>query len=234
MRTEKPNRSEYAYAVRVARAEMKESTKRMAAETPILPAHIEDTIQAIAKLHADHHQEAGTLQRLVERLTAWIGQPRSIAALTAVIALWILGNLLSALSGRPPWDEPPFAWLQGVIGLLALYVTILILTTQRREDQLAGYREQLTLELAILGEQKSAKIIALLEEMRRDSPTLKNRVDDEAAAMAVAADPQAVLDAIKESEDAPLVDELLTPADADLDALAVNEVRARAREENQD
>ena len=101
--------------------------------------------------------------------------------------------------------------------MLALYVTVLILTTQRREDQLAGYREQLTLELAILGEQKSAKIIALLEEMRRDSPTLRNRVDEEAAAMSVAADPQAVLDAIKESEDAPSTGELLSSLDGGSD-----------------
>ena len=76
---------------------------------------------------------------------------------------------------------------------------------------MAGYREQLTLELAILGEQKSAKIIALLEEMRRDSPSLRNRVDEEAAAMSIAADPQAVLDAIKENEDAPLAEEFLAP-----------------------
>ena len=199
----------------------------MVDETPILPAHIEDTIQAIAKLHADHHQESGTLQRLVDRLTGWIGRPRFIAGLTSVIALWIVGNLAMALFGTPPWDEPPFAWLQGSLGLLALYVTILILTTQRREDQLAGYREQLTLELAILSEQKSAKIIALLEEMRRDSPTLKDRIDEEAAAMAVAADPQAVLDAIKESEEAPLAEELITSADPNLDLSAINEISVR-------
>ena len=99
------------------------------------------------------------------------------------------------------------------LGLLALYVTVLILTTQRREDQLAGYREQLTLELAILSEQKSAKIIALLEEMRRDSSSLTNRVDEEAVAMAVAADPQAVLDAIKESQAGALAAELMTPVE---------------------
>lgn len=140
---------------------------------------------------------------MVERLTALIGRPRFIAGLTIVVILWVGGNLLTTFTGMKTWDEPPFAWLQGALTLLALYVAVLILTTQRREDQLAGYREQLTLELAILSEQKSAKIIALLEEMRRDSPTLKNRVDDEAAAMALAADPQAVLDAIKESEVAP-------------------------------
>ncbi len=198
----------------------------MIAETPILPAHIEETLQAIAKLHADHRQEAGTLQRAVERLTAWIGRPQFIAVMAAIIFAWISSNLIAKAAGATPWDEPPFGWLQGALGLLAFCVTVLILTTQRREDQLAGYREQLTLELAILSEQKSAKIIALLEEMRRDSPALKNRVDEEAAAMAVAADPQAVLDAIKDNEDGPLAAELMTPVN-DLDPIIVNTVRAR-------
>ena len=197
--------------------------------TPILPAHIDDTIQAIAKLHSDHRQEAGTLQRLVERLTASIGRPQFIAALTTGIALWIGGNLVLLLYDLKPWDDPPFGWLQGALGLLALYVTVLILTTQRREDQLAGYREQLTLELAILSEQKSAKIIALLEEMRRDSPSLKNRIDVEAAEMAVAADPQAVLDAIKESQDTALAAETMTPPDAGIDPLVVDKLRVQEK-----
>ncbi len=196
----------------------------MTEDTPILPAHIEDTLQAIAKLHADHRRSAGKLQRLVEQLTALIGRPLFIAVLTVIVVAWTGGNLAADALGLPAWDAPPFAWLQGITGLLALYVTVLILATQRREDQLAGYREQLTLELAILGEQKSAKIIALLEEMRRDSPTLRNRVDEEAAAMAVAADPQAVLDAIKESEDSPLTEELMT-APSEFDPLVVERVR---------
>ena len=202
----------------------------MTPETPILPAHIQDTVEAIAKLHVEHYQSAGRLQRLVERLTGWIGRPGFIALLTVAVALWCLVNVLADVWGLAAWDPPPFVWLQGVVGLLALYVTVLILTTQRREDQLAGYREQLTLELAIVSEQKSAKIIALLEEMRRDNPNLKNRIDTEAAAMAVPADPQAVLDAIKESADTPLAEALVTPA-SDLDPLAVNEVREQVHEQ---
>ena len=106
------------------------------------------------------------------------------------------GVTLMRLSIRP-LDEPPFPWLQGVIGLAALCMTALILTTQRRKDQLASHRERLTLELGILSEQKAAKIIELLEELRRDDPTIRNRVDHEAFAMSTPADPQAVLDAIK-------------------------------------
>jgi uncharacterized membrane protein len=78
-------------------------------------------------------------------------------------------------------------------------MVILILATQQREYQLAKLREQLTLELAILSEQKTAKVIQLLEESRRDNPLIRNRVDQEAEAMAQPADPQSVLDAIKET-----------------------------------
>jgi uncharacterized membrane protein len=85
------------------------------------------------------------------------------------------------------------------ISKLSLYIVVLILATQRREYQLAQLREQLTLELAILSEQKAAKVIQLLEESRRDNPLIRNRVDQEAEAMAQPADPQSVLDAIKDT-----------------------------------
>jgi uncharacterized membrane protein len=70
-------------------------------------------------------------------------------------------------------------------------VTALI-NTQRRENEFACHHEQLTLELAILSEQKSAKIIALLEELRQDHPEIRNRVDNEAAAMSAPADHHSV------------------------------------------
>jgi uncharacterized membrane protein len=82
---------------------------------------------------------------------------------------------------------------------VSLYMVILILATQQREYQLAQLREQLTLELVILSEQKTPKVIQLLEESRRDSPLIRNRVDQEAEAMALPADPQSVLDAIKDT-----------------------------------
>lgn len=92
------------------------------------------------------------------------------------------------------------------MAILALFATVLILTTQHRDDQLGSYREQLTLELAILGEQKSAKIISLLEELRRDSSNLHSRVDEQESEMSVAADPQAILAAVKDTQT--LTDEL--------------------------
>ena len=167
--------------------------------TPILPAHIEETVQAIGRVQAQHESEATALERLVEQLTAAIGRPAFLVWLALAVAVWTLGNLYSARFGYVPIDPPPFSWLQGMITLAALCVTVIILTSQRRADKLAGLRAQLTLELAILGEQKTAKVIELIEQTRRDNPLLTDRVDLEANAMAKPADPEAVLDAIAAS-----------------------------------
>ncbi|GAC1427041.1 MAG: DUF1003 domain-containing protein [Candidatus Velthaea sp.] len=164
----------------------------------ILPAHIEETIRAIAELHARQASEATAFQRIIARTTAEIGRPRFLATITVAVVVWISMNLALARIATP-LDPPPFSWLSGCVSLIALYVTILILSTQQRDDIIAGHREQLTLELAILSEQKAAKIISLLEDLRRDNPMIPNRIDAEAVAMSTPADPQIVLEAIKES-----------------------------------
>lgn len=173
----------------------------MAARPPILPAHIEDTVRSIADLHAQQQEGTATLQRIVDHVTAWVGRPAFIGILTFAILAWLLGNLAAQWLGWQPWDPPPFSWLSAVVSVVALYTTVLILTTQRHDDELASHREQLTLELAILSDQKSAKIIGLLEEMRRDSPHLASRHDAEAQAMSIPADPQSVLDALRNTHE---------------------------------
>lgn len=166
-----------------------------------LPAHVEETVQEIRRLHAAHEAKASPLQRTVERVTKGAGRPASVAFLTILVLAWIGLNLGLIAAGERPLDNPPFFWLQGAVTLSALYMTVLILTTQRRDDELAGLREQLILELAILSEQKSAKIIALLEELRRDDPHISDREDAHADALATPADPNAVANALKETQE---------------------------------
>ena len=134
-------------------------------ETPALPQHINSAVAAIAHLHAEHRQRATPVERFIERLTAKAGKPTFLARLTFLFAGWIAINLLLKLAGYEPLDPPPFAWLEGAASVAALYVTFLILSTHRRDDELASHRDQLTLQLAIMSDQKAAKIIQLLEEI---------------------------------------------------------------------
>jgi uncharacterized membrane protein len=166
----------------------------------VFPPHIEDTIRSIAQLDVEHHENATLPQRWVDRLTGLLGQPWFIGVASVVIIGWIGLNGLAPALGYRPIDPAPFPWLAGFAALWSFYLVLLILITQRREEQLAMHHAQLTLQLTILGEQKITKVIALLEEYRRDSPQLPDRIDHEADAMAESADPNSLLDAIKEAK----------------------------------
>ena len=165
----------------------------------ILPIHIRETIQSVAGLNAEHHANATHHQRAVDRITSLLGRAGFIATLTTFVVAWVSLNWFALALGYRAPDPPPFAWLAGVSSLASLYLVILILTTQRGDDRLTQRRELLNLELTILSEQKIAKVVALLEELRHDSPHLHNRVDEVAEVMAQPADPQSVIDAIKET-----------------------------------
>ena len=186
-----------------------------------LPPHIEQTVQAIARLHAAHHRRATSLQRLVDQVTAIVARPAFVGVVTIVVLSWMAFNL--ALQRTLGWriDPEGFPHLQGFGELLAIYITALVLMSQRRKDELSELREQLNLELAILTEQKVAKLIALTEEMRRDNPQLVDRVDHQAEAMAKPADPEAVLDAFKETHEGMIAEPLDDP---DAEDAARNEV----------
>jgi len=177
---------------------------RTVAETSVppasFPAHIEDTIRSIARLDVEHFESATRSQRRVEHVTGWLARPFAVAMLTLLVAVWVGANVLGPRLGIAAFDPPPFTWLANMVSLGAFYVVMLILITQRREEELAQHHAQLTLQLTILGEQKTAKVIALLEELRRDLPMIHDRVDHEARAMAEPSDPHSLLHALRETE----------------------------------
>jgi len=79
------------------------------------------------------------------------------------------------------------------VGVVSLVITTMILITQRRWLRRTERRSQLDLHMNLLAEEKVAKLIALLEELRRDLPNVKDRYDPQAAAMARGTDAREVM-----------------------------------------
>ncbi len=144
------------------------------------------SVEAVARFHREHYRRATGLQRTIDAVTDRLGRPAAVIVLLIVTGFWAG---LAAWRGGGRVDQPSFAWLELAATLAALLVSVLILVTQRREDQLADRRAQLTLELALLADKKSAKIIALLEEFRRDQPDVADRIDPGSDDMAKPTDP---------------------------------------------
>jgi uncharacterized membrane protein len=157
---------------------------------------VAENVKAISTLHERAERSVTRHQRAVEVVTRAAGRPLALYVVAALALAWSVLNGLLAHAHRPTPDPPPFFWLQGVLGLLTVLLTITILATQQRQARLAEMRAHLDLQVNLLAEQKVAKVVQLLEELRRDLPSVPSRSDPQAAAMAKPADPHAVADAL--------------------------------------
>ena len=106
-----------------------------------LPAHIADTVTGMAKVHSEHQNDASRLDLIFAKIAGWLGHPGFTLVLSGFVIAWIGVNLAFRAAGRLPPDPPPFPLLSGLVALAALYMTGIILTTQRREDIRCDHRQ---------------------------------------------------------------------------------------------
>ena len=159
---------------------------------------ISRNIGAVENFYRREDRNISRSQRILERIGLLIGQPLFLGFILLFVALWMLVNVMLHHLGLAAFDPPPFFWLQGLVGLGALLTATAVLTKQNRLAKLAEQREHLDLKVTLLTEQKAAKLIDLLEELRRDLPNVENREDLEATALQRSMNPDLVLAALDE------------------------------------
>ncbi len=157
-------------------------------EAPIATP-IDENVEAIAGLMADEQNELNTAQKAIERFSSVMAAPAFLFTLLLASGAWMVINVGMKLAGRVPIDPPPFGWLQTATGFLSLMLALVIVSTQRRQGKLNERNAHLDLQINLLVDKRTAKIVQLLEEMRLDSPSLRNRKDEEAETLKAAANP---------------------------------------------
>jgi len=160
-------------------------------------------VESVASIRARAEQRLDRHQRMMEVLTAALGRPRTVYVTLSFVVGWVAFNLvMPKLFGWQRIDPPPFFWLQGMVALSALLMTTLVLITANRQTRDAEERSHLDLQVNLLAEHKVAKLIALVEELRRDLPMVRDRIDREADAMQEAVDPNAMIEALAGASEA--------------------------------
>ncbi|AXA93244.1 DUF1003 domain-containing protein [Massilia sp. YMA4] len=162
-----------------------------------LPEAVNENLETISEFYARHKQEISPAQTAIEKLSLFFGRPAYLVGIVVFALLWIGANVFAEELGWEVFDEPPFFWLQGIITLNAFLTTTTVLIRQNRMARLADQHTHLDLQVSLLTEKKTSKIISLLEELRRDMPQVADKPDPEAEALDKPADPQAVLGAIE-------------------------------------
>jgi uncharacterized membrane protein len=167
---------------------MSEQPKRSNEPSEIHP-HVLQNIEAILALQAQVERKLSRQQVMLERVVAVVGVPQTIWIILGSIAGWCALNL--ALPQEHAFDPPPFLILQGCVALASLLMTTMVLSVQNTQGRRADQRMHLDLQVNLLAEQKIAKLIGLVEELRHDLP-IADRRDPLAQAMAEPVDPHSV------------------------------------------
>jgi uncharacterized membrane protein len=159
---------------------------------------ISQNIEAVLDFYTREERKMSRSQRIMERISRFVGQPAFLGIILIFATLWILANIALRELGRIEFDPAPYFWLQGMVGLSALLTTTVVLGKQNRLAKQEEQRAHLDLKVNLLTEQKAAKLIDLMEELRRDLPNVRDRHDSEAVALQQSMNPDLVLAALDE------------------------------------
>ena len=164
-----------------------------------LSAQVVKNIETIIGFQAKQEQKLPFKDRIIEKIAGFFGKSEFLYLQLLFFASWaICSHIAPQLL---PFGLPIFDAKEMGVDIAALLIATGVLVQQSRQDRLAEQRSHLTLQINLLTEQKIAKLIELIEELREDLPTIRDRQDLEAVIMQEATDPQIVLDILQENLD---------------------------------
>ncbi|MGD1852656.1 MAG: DUF1003 domain-containing protein [Leptolyngbyaceae cyanobacterium] len=163
-----------------------------------LPEQVIKNIETVIGMQTQQTQSLPIHIRLLQKVATVFGTASFLYLQLLFFTIWIgWSNWIGA--PELPFGLPRYELKNQMLDTAALLIATGVLVHQTRQEKLAEQRSHLILQINLLTEQKTAKLISLLEELRSDLPTLNDRKDWEAELMKEATDPQAVLDILQEN-----------------------------------
>lgn len=116
-------------------------------------------IAAVRDLEAEVRRDRTRLDRVTGAVSAFAGSPRFLAAQALAVCLWVAVN---ALPGLPRFDPYPFEFLNFVLAVEAILLSTTVLMAQNRQGREAAEQAELHLQVGLLAEQESTKMLEML------------------------------------------------------------------------
>ena len=154
-------------------------------------------IEALERRKRDEEAAASLQEKLARAITGFAGSMRFVYVHAAIYGLWIVINL-GLFPGFPRWD-PTFVTLAMIASVEAIFLSTFILITQNRMAAAADRRAELDLQVSLLAEQEITKLVQLVSGIAARMG-VEDPGEPEVEEMKRGVAPEAVLDAIEESE----------------------------------
>lgn len=136
----------------------------MTSADPKVPQRARRNLEVLRRFADEEENEASAVQLAIEQASRFFGSPAYFIGVVVFALSWIGVDTWGRAAGWPHMEPPPFFWLQGMVSLNALLLTVAVLIRQNRMAELAEHRAHLDLQINLLTEEKVARILELLGE----------------------------------------------------------------------
>ena len=164
----------------------------------VLPEHVLKNFETIS-IHQDRHKQSVKAdRRILNKIASFFARPGFLYFQIGFFAVWIGCTSLAErtiIAKNFPLFDVDYHGLE----VVSLLISTEVLIAQAHQEKMEEERSQWSLQLTLVTEQKIAKLISLVEELRTDLPNVKNRNDEEADAMKQATNAQAILEVIQQN-----------------------------------
>lgn len=123
-----------------------------------------ESVQEIVALEQQSLRERSLGERISDRMTSLIGRLGFVTGHLLVMLAWFAVNV-GLLPGVRPFDPFPFGILTLIVSAEGVLLALFILISQNRMVRQADLRAHLTLQISLLAEKESTRMLQLLEAL---------------------------------------------------------------------
>ncbi len=149
--------------------------------------------------------EGRTVQdRLAAVITSFSGSMAFVYIHTTWFGLWFILNLgILHIPYLTQFDPYPFGLLTVVVSLEAIFLSTFVLIAQNNLSALSERRAELDLQVNLLAEQKTAKVLELLDKIAQELDTMHSKFnytpDPETEALKLSPEPHEVINVMEQA-----------------------------------
>lgn len=130
----------------------------------------------IRSFEAEALRKRPIIVKIADFLTSYFGTLSFLVINVVIYAIWILGNN-GKIPGFPQLDPYPYSFMNSFVSIEAIFLSIIVLMSQNRENQRDVLRNELGLQVELISEKEITKILQLLKRILKEQGKLDK--DDE-------------------------------------------------------
>ncbi len=142
------------------------------------PRTAQSNIEKIVQLEEEDERRRSFIDRFPVMVGSFAGSITFVLCQLIFAGFWAVANS-GIVPGLPTFDPFPYSLLSGVLGLEGVLLTAFVLIRQNRMSMVADRRSHLDLQISLLAETETTKVIQMLERMSRQMGMERSVTDQE-------------------------------------------------------